>query len=188
MGTSANEATRYFAFLKGINVGGHTVKMDRLRELIAELGYEEVATYIASGNIIFSRPARQTGELEPSIAAHLESALGYAVPTFIRSVDELVVIAAYQPFPADELSEGGSSLYLAFLPDAPSKAEIRNIETSSTETDRFRVAGRELYWHCRTRFSDSPFSGPKLERLLSRTVTVRNSTTVRRLVDRYCVD
>ncbi len=187
MGKTVNELSRYIALLKGINVGGHTVKMDRLRELIGELGYEEVATYIASGNVIFSCSAQRAEELERSMAVHLESALGYAVPTFIRAASELEAIAAYRPFRDDELSEEGSSLYIAFLPDAPSDTEARRIESLSTKADRFRVARRELYWHCRTRFSDSPFSGPKLEKLLARPVTIRNSTTIRKLVDRYCV-
>ena len=182
MAKPANETLQYIAFLKGINVGGHTVKMERLRVLIGELGYEEVVTYIASGNVIFSSHERNAGELERSIASHLESVLGYAVPTFIRSTAELESIAELRPFTGEE--EG--SLYIAFLPDAPSKTEAGLIESASTETDRFRVVGRELYWYCRTRFSDSPFSGPKLEKLVGRTITVRNSTTIRKLADRYC--
>ena len=71
-------AQRSIAFLRAINVGGHTVKMDRLRTLFEELGYANVATYIASGNVIFEMPRMSTQTLEAQIEHHLQQALGYA--------------------------------------------------------------------------------------------------------------
>lgn len=53
---------RYFAFLRGINVGGHRIKMDRLREHVEALGFEHVETFIASGNVIFSSASRELGK------------------------------------------------------------------------------------------------------------------------------
>ena len=57
-------ATRYVAFLRAINVGGHVVKMDRLRNLFEALGFSGVRTFIASGNVLFDSAARNTGALE----------------------------------------------------------------------------------------------------------------------------
>jgi len=186
VGAMATYKTRYIAFLKGINVGGHTVKMDRLRSLFADLGFDEVETFIASGNVIFVSSEGEVHKLELEIGAHLESALGYSIPTFIRSSEELRRIAACQPFSESELALEGSSLYIAFLPRSLS-ADAGGIEAASTDTDLFRIQGSELYWHCRTRFSDSPFSGPKLERLLGMPATVRNSTTVKKLASKIQV-
>ncbi|MBL8057084.1 MAG: DUF1697 domain-containing protein, partial [Anaerolineales bacterium] len=90
---------RCIAFLRAINVGGHTVKMDVLRRHFQSLGYSEVETFIASGNVIFTTPRRQLAALEAEIAGRLEAALGYAVATFIRTEAELADLAAYQPFP-----------------------------------------------------------------------------------------
>ena len=90
---------RYIAFLRAINVGGHTVKMDRLRQHFESLGFANVETFIASGNVVFETTAMDTAALETRIAAALHAALGYEVATFIRTEAELSGIAEYQPFP-----------------------------------------------------------------------------------------
>jgi uncharacterized protein (DUF1697 family) len=88
---------RYLAFLRGINVGGHRVKMDRLGELVEALGFEHVETFMASGNVIFSSQSADVADMEERIAGHLEDALGHAVPTFVRSQAELESIASFEP-------------------------------------------------------------------------------------------
>ena len=93
---------RSIALLRAINVGGHTVKMDQLRTLFAALGYANVTTYIASGNVIFETPPTSTEALEAQIERHLRDALGYEVITFIRTAEELATIADYAPFPPSD--------------------------------------------------------------------------------------
>ncbi|MBK9943158.1 MAG: DUF1697 domain-containing protein [Kouleothrix sp.] len=92
---------RYCAFLRAINVGGHTIKMDQLRALVEQLGYTNVATYIASGNVMFDAPDDDAPALEAQIERHLHAALGYEVTTFLRTAGELAAVAAYTPFPAE---------------------------------------------------------------------------------------
>src|SRR5687768_15562390 len=94
---------RYIAFLRAINVGGHIVKMDHLRELFAAVGASNVETFIASGNVIFEAKDENAQALEKKIERHLRKALGYEVATFLRSVPELATVARYEPFPATEL-------------------------------------------------------------------------------------
>jgi uncharacterized protein (DUF1697 family) len=185
MDGSAIGVPRYVAFLRAINVGGHTVKMEHLRKLVASLGYMNVETFIASGNVIFYAPARSTRDMEKEIERHLQESLGYAVATFIRTHGELAVIARYQPFPAPELEEAGNALYIAFLPTPPSDEAQDTLMASRTETDDFHIHGRETYWLCRTRISDSTFSGAKLEKILGMPATMRNVTTVRKLAAKY---
>ena len=90
---------KYVAFLRAINVGGHTVKMDQLRSLFEALSFSNVQTFIASGNVIFDSKSKSTKALEKKIESHLQDALGYEVATFIRTTSELAVIADYKPFP-----------------------------------------------------------------------------------------
>src|SRR5712671_5083248 len=97
--------SKYIAFLRAINVGGHTVKMDHLRSLFEAMGFSNVETFIASGNVIFDSKSKNTKALESKIEQGLEPSLGYAVTTFIRSVSELADVARYQPF-ADCGAEG----------------------------------------------------------------------------------
>jgi uncharacterized protein (DUF1697 family) len=175
-------ARRYIAFLRAINVGGHVVKMDKLRELFEELGFANVETFIASGNVIFDANVKDTSALERKIEAHLERALGYEVGTFIRAVDDVAAVARYEPFPADAPRV---ALSVIFLRDSLSKTAQAGLMACCTEVDEFHANGREAYWLCRTRTSDSKVTGPRLERAIGQPSTVRNITTVRKLAEKY---
>src|SRR5437899_1702435 len=124
---------RFIAFLRAINVAGHTVKMDGLRKLFESLGFENPETFIASGNVIFESADEDVRTLEKSIERHLRTALGYEVATFIRSAPELADIAKFQPFPAVELDREGSSLYIAFLQTPPGDQAQRELVTFRTD-------------------------------------------------------
>jgi uncharacterized protein (DUF1697 family) len=173
---------RYIALLRAINVGGHTVKMDVLRGLFREMGFRAVETFIASGNVIFEADAGDEKELAQRIEAHLKSALGYGVATFLRTPTEISAAAEHEPFPS--LPEG-SSFYVAFLAKPPTEEAVEKLMALRTPIDDFSVRGREVYWLCRTRSSDSTFSGALLEKTLGMSSTLRNITTVRKLAARY---
>ena len=173
---------RYIAFLRAINVGGHIVKMQVLKELFERLGFANVETFIASGNVIFQSPAKSTAAIEEKIERLLEQELGYAVQTFVRSDAEVARVAAFEPFV--EVSEG-STLYIGFLKAAPDRAVAERLLAAQTERDDFRLDARELYWRCRGPSSESTFSGQKLEKTLGMATTLRNANTVRRLAAKY---
>lgn len=88
----------YIALLRGVNVGGHVVKMDRLRALFAELGFTNVRSYIQSGNVFFETEERDREALTGRIEGHLREALGYAVAVFLRTVPELQRVVASAAF------------------------------------------------------------------------------------------
>src|SRR5580658_2019879 len=92
---------RYVAFLKAINVGGHVVKMEQLRQLFSALKFSNVETFIASGNVIFETKSTPDEKLEQKIEKHLEKALGYEVATFVRSIEEIQAISVYEPFSSE---------------------------------------------------------------------------------------
>jgi uncharacterized protein (DUF1697 family) len=176
---------KYVAFLRAINVGGHTVKMDQLRLLFESLGFLSVETFIASGNVIFKSPSKSTKVLEKKIEGVLHETLGYRVATFIRSTVELAAIAQYQPFNAAKLRAEGSNLYIAFLADRPGEEAKKKLLSFSTKIDDLHVSEREVYWLRHTKISESAFSGPRLEKTLGMQATFRNSTTVKRLALKY---
>jgi uncharacterized protein (DUF1697 family) len=185
VGLASTSATRRIAFLRAINVGGHTVKMDRLRRLFEALDFANVETFIASGNVIFDSPALDARALERQIEGHLRQSLGYEVATFIRSPSELAAVATFRPFADSALDAAGASLYIAFLTAPPTDAARQALLKLRTEFDDFHVHGRELYWLCRTRISDSAISGALLEKTLGMPATMRNATTVRKLAAKY---
>lgn len=173
---------RYIAFLRAINVGRHVVKMDKLRALFEELKLANVETFIASGNVIFDATVKDTATVERRIEMHLERALGYEVGTFIRAADDVAAVATYQPFEPDPRMQALSVIFLR----APLNTSAHDgLMTCCTDLDDFHVHGREAYWLCRTRTSDSKITGARLERMIGAPFTVRNITTVRKLTEKH---
>lgn len=175
---------RHVAFLRAINVGGHTVKMDRLCALFETLGLENVETVIASGNVLFDSSAKTGAGLERKIERHLEAELGYAVATFVRSPAEIIAILANDVFAKSTQRSLDSRLHIGFLKTPPSVEIGRAVNGCPTPTDEFRIHGRELYWSITGRHSDSKFGGPLLEKMLKGSTTIRNVATVKRIADR----
>ena len=179
--------TRYVAFLRGMNLGKRRLEMSRLRSLFVELGFKDVDTFIASGNVIFSTPERVTKKLESRIAAHLERSLGYDVDTFVRTVDEVVAIANSKPFTED--GNDGITIHVGFLQDALSSATAKALTAVRTPDDEFLVKGTEYYWLCRIRTSDSKvWASPDVKALKLPTSTMRNMSSVRKLIAKHGSD
>lgn len=178
--------TRYVAFLRGMNLGKRRLEMSRLRSLFEDLGYTDVATFIASGNVVFSTPERATEKLESRVAAHLEQALGYDVDTFVRTLDEVVAIARSKPFPED--GNEGITVHVGFLQKPLSGATAKSMIGVRTPDDEFLVKGREYYWLCRIRTSDSKvWTLPDLKALRLPTSTMRNMSSIRKLVAKHAL-
>ena len=170
---------QYVAFLRAINVGNRIVKMDALKAMFEAMRFTDVATFIASGNVVF-RGGGGAARLEVTIAKGLEKALGYPVATFVRTVEEVGRIAAFDPFPGASLG----TLYVGLLPTPPAAGTsgVANLETPS---DRLRVHGREVYWLCSTGMMESTVTYARLEKALGLPATFRNISTVRRLAAKY---
>ena len=178
--------TRYVAFLRGINVGGHTVKMDALKKSFEALGFENVSTFIASGNVIFESGARKTETLEQKIETALEKELGYEVATFLRTDKQVVEIAQHDPFPKHKANDGDTQ-YVTFLRDAPDAATKKRVLALSNEQDVLHLHGAELYWLRRGGgLIDSSISTKEFEQALGKQpTTMRNLYTVKRLAAKF---
>lgn len=157
------------------------MKMSHLRELFERLKFSNVETFIASGNVIFDSPSKNTRALEKQIETMLQQTFGYAVTTFVRSVAEIAAINQLIPSKLD----GGNTLYIAFTRAEPSAEAKRKLLPFKSDVEDFQIAGREVYWFSRTKFSESKFSGAQLERILGMPATIRNANTVKRLAAKY---
>ena len=171
----------YVALLRAINVGGHVVKMQDLRAHLEALGFARVRTVIASGNVIFETARGETSAIESRIERHLQSVLGYAVATFLRTPDELAQVVAHDPFPGSDAGAAGNPLHVAFTRRAVAPEAVRSLLAARTEIDDFHVDGREIYWVRRTLLGESKFTGARLEKIIGMPATARNITTVRKL-------
>lgn len=175
---------RYVAFLRAVNVGGQVVRMDALRQLFESLGFERVESFIASGNVVFESPEGEASTLERRIMERLEEVLGKAVATFVRTDAELAEVAALRPFSAD-LYETAVALNVAFTNEPIDEEAERRLLAIATDIDDFSVRGREVYWLCRRRQSESTFSNAVLEKVLGRPSTLRGWNTVTTMAARW---
>jgi uncharacterized protein (DUF1697 family) len=176
--------TKYIAFLRAINVGGHTVKMDALRQMFESLGFSNVETFIASGNVIFETKTGNTKTLEKKIESHLKESLGYEVATFIRTNSELAEIVAYKPFSQSQL-DAAAALNVGFLADPLDDTAKKKLMSLKTDIDDFHVHGRELYWLCKKKQSESKVSNVSIEKALGVKSTLRGMNTVNKLAEKY---
>jgi uncharacterized protein (DUF1697 family) len=177
--------SRYITLLRAINVGrGRTVKMKSLRQVFESLGFSNVTTFIASGNVVFETTTKNIKSLEKKIEKRLQEALGYEVAAFIRTEAELAEIVNYRPFPRSKIdaATGFNIIFLADIVDEKSKQKVRALRT---DTDEFRVHGREIYWLRRQRPSGSTFSTVPLEKTLGRPFTIRGASTVTKMALKY---
>ena len=156
--------------------------MDRLRVEFSDLGFEDVATFIASGNVIFTSSGSTAG-MERRIEQHLAAELGWPVPTFVRRATDVVAIvkfAASKPFAT--IPDGHTHMVALTKGaiDPPRKAEIARHNTAH---DRFHVHGREVHWLIGGKMTSSSITLPKLAKLIGRNTT-RNISSLTRLADR----
>jgi uncharacterized protein (DUF1697 family) len=174
---------RYVAFLRGMNLGRRRIKNDELRSHFEALGCEGVATFRASGNVIFARDGRPDG-LAALLEDGLADALDYEVPVFLRSAKELLAIAAREPFDTKLVDASTGKLQVALLAQKPSAAAAKKALAHSTEADRLAIDGRELYWLPAGGLSESDLDLKALATFLGPT-TIRTKGTIDQIVARY---
>ncbi len=170
---------RHIALLRAINVGGRTVKMDHLRALFAELGFSNVVTLIASGNVTFDASTADAAKLEAKIERHLHARLGFMSETFTRSREDLEAVVGHRAFPTAKV-ESAHALWIAFLKGEPSRAAKDALMAARCATDDFHLHGREVYWLRQSSITGSEFKST-LDKVLGMPTTARNITTVRKL-------
>lgn len=179
---------RRFAFLRGINVGGKTVKKELLLPVFENLGLAGVESFLASGNVVFDAPPRASAKtLAQKLEAALLDQIGLSTIVFVRTPDELVAIAACSPFDEAERQIAGQdgTTNVSLFAEPPAAGNQARILALSTKDDLLRFAGRELYWVSRTKMSQSPLFAVSFEKLAGLPATMRNLNTIRRLVAKY---
>jgi len=167
-----------------MNVGGHRLTNDELRACVRELGFEDVACFRASGNVVFSGEPEPDEAIAARIEQGLESSLGYAVPTFIRAADEVRAIAGLKPFVAELVEGSDGKLQVSFLSSQPSAKARRQVLSFANERDRLAFGARELYWLPSGRMLDTTLDLKAVERLLG-PLTMRTKNTVEQIATKH---
>lgn len=174
--------TRYVVLLRAVNVGGTgKVSMPRLRELLAEAGLEDVATYVQSGNVVVS-PGTVTGGAE-GVGAAVHNAIrdgfGLNVPVMVRTGAQIAKVLAANPFPDADPTRVG----VLFAPGPLSKAEIDRLAGRATASEEVKRAAGHVFINCPDGFGRSKLATAAGAPRRDVVVTVRNLRTVARLAE-----
>ena len=171
----------YIALLRGVNVGGNVVKMERLREIFSELGFKDARTYVQSGNVVFAAegsPSSWSGTIERSLAGEIR----LPVSVIVRTAAQMKRIVANNPFLKQKTIDR-SKLHVTFLGGAAPREALRKLSAVDCGDDQFRSSAKEIYLYCPNGYARTKLANNRLEKLLSVRATTRNWNTVGRLCE-----
>jgi uncharacterized protein (DUF1697 family) len=172
-------ATSVIALLRGVNVGGKSVSMERLRELLAELGFENLRTYIQSGNVLFNVP-RVAPDLSKRVEEVIFKEFHLTVTVILRTSAEMKSVIRRNPFAAAPGIDQ-SRLYVTFLATVPTGAALTALGDFPAGTGQLRHSGKEIYLYCPNGYGKTKLSNNVIERVLATRATTRNWNTVGKL-------
>ncbi len=183
---------RYVALLRGINVGGNTmIKMSELKAAFEECGFENVVTYINSGNIAFDVGDRvssshvSTGSIanESTLVTNIEQTIekefGKSVRVMVREQNAIVDILENNPFEGQ--FESHKEMHVLFLKEPLTDERIELLRAMAPTQERFVAEGREIYCHLPLGVADSFLGRGQFEKKLKVSTTARNWRTVEKL-------
>jgi uncharacterized protein (DUF1697 family) len=177
---------RFVAFLRGMNLGRRRIKNPELKAEFDRLGLVDVATFRASGNVVFGVEQREArARLAERIEAGLGDGLGYAVPVYLRSAAEVAAIAAREPFAAADIAASKGKLQVTMLAKAPSAAAARKVLAVATDEDALAIEGSELYWLPSGGVSESELDLKAIEKAVG-PGTQRTIGTIEQIAAKYC--
>jgi uncharacterized protein (DUF1697 family) len=168
----------YIAMLRGINIGPHKrMKMEKLRASCQALGFDQVASYIQSGNLVFKAGKTSAAAVSAKIEKCIAADFGFEAAVIARTADELKEIIRANPL----LKEPGvdeSKLHIVFLSEPPAAEARKKLQSLTLPPDRVRVSGREIYFYFPNGVSGSSLWKHNLDRITAVSGTMRNWRTV----------
>jgi len=168
---------RYVAFLRAINVGNRRVKMDLLRDVFVAGGFENVATYIASGNVIFDA---ETPPLPTKLEGAFEQHVGFRAEVFLRRSSEICAVLDRVPWRNDS-----GVIDVSFLEQEPDPVRARTLEASSVAPEQIVVIGTEVYFLRTGRGVPTTHKESFTVEMLGMSTTRRGLATIERISERF---
>ena len=166
---------RGVALLRGVNLAAHKrMKMADLVAVFEKCGCTEVATYIQSGNVVFTAPAK--GIDAAVLEAAIEKRFGFTAPVVLRTAEELDAAIAANPYP--DCDQERDRPHISFLADEPTAECVGLLDPQRSPGDSFKVLGRELYLLYPTGIANNKLTSQYFDSRLKTTGTARNWRTV----------
>lgn len=169
----------YIALLKGINVGGHKkVPMAELRELLTKSGFENVQTYIQSGNVILESSEKNTQKIEGVIMKAILGYFGFEVSVLVKTREDLKRIFSDCPFS----EEKKKASYFMMLHEIPDNALVKIASEKVYDGETYKIIKNCIYYYSAKGFGKSKFNVNFFERKLETFATARNYNTMVKLL------
>jgi len=174
---------RFIALLRGINVSGQKkIKMSELKSLFEDIGFQDVETYIQSGNVIFSSKENIKSKLESKIAKAIIKQWGFDVQIFILDPGDIDYVLKTNPFIKKE--KGIERLYVTFLSDKPTKENIQKLNSIESSPDEYQIDKNLVYLFLPNGAGKTKLSNNFFENKLKLVGTTRNWKTIKALSER----
>ncbi len=164
----------YICLLRGVNVGGRTVKMEELRRVIGGLGYEDVRTYIQSGNILFKAQSLGKAVLQEQISDAIQEGFGFRVPVLVLEREELGDMLVRRPERGDD-----AFWHLTYLADTPQELDLTKVKVG--EGEEWSIEGKVVYVYCPNGYGKTELHNMFWEKALKVQATTRNWRTSKTL-------
>ncbi len=168
----------YISILRGINVSGQKkIKMADLKKLYEDLGFENVKTYIQSGNVVFEYKELTHTELQKIIFDAIQIHYGFEVANLILSPTAIETALKKNPF------KDIDKMYFTFLAETPTKENIEKLYTYSFEEEYYELIDKVVYFHCPNGAGRAKMSNNFFENKLKVMATSRNLNTTKKLLE-----
>ena len=165
--------TTYISILRGINVSGkNLIKMDALKKMYENLGFQNIKTYVQSGNVVFKATGSEK-EIAQTIIDGIKSEFGYDVPVIVLNLDDFKDIIENSPFAKDP-SKDPAFLHVTFLADKPGNFDRKAIDEKVGKGEEIHFADNAVYLYCPNGYGVTKLSNTFLESKLKVTATTRN--------------
>lgn len=169
----------YIALLRGINVRGKRIKMARLKKCFEQMGFNDIKTYLQSGNVIFNHNSSDIAKMTVAIEKNLIQTFGFRVDVIIRTNNEFKSILDGNPFKDADIEP--DKLYITYLKDWPDKKTVLDLYINKDENEMFEVKGREIYLYLPNGYARTKLTNNVFEKKLKTIATTRNWKTVNKL-------
>jgi uncharacterized protein (DUF1697 family) len=172
----------YVSMIRGINVGGKKIKMDKLKELYRSLDFKDIKTYIQSGNVIFKSTESDPVKLSHKIEKKISEIFDFDVKVLIRTKNEMMNVINGNPFKKEDLNH----IYVTFLSDIPSEKLINDLDDIidkdvANKFDKYNIIEKEIYLFLPNGYGKTRLNNNFFERKLEISATTRNWRTVNRI-------
>jgi uncharacterized protein (DUF1697 family) len=171
---------KYVAFLRGVNVGGITLKMQDVKNIFAGLGYKNITTYIQSGNIVFDSSETGKALLEGKIRESIKTKSNLDVGVFVKTKEHIEGIVSNNPF---DKKMDQKSLSITMLSDAPAGGKLAAAKAVNSTEEKFILKRDVIYCFYGKGYGKSKYTNNYFEKTLGVSATTRNWTTINKILE-----